>query len=88
MTGTTSAAPVDHPGPAYPELLANSGADVLFEGSTEGVTTWVSASIEQLLGWTPEQLIGRPFAEFVVPGDVEGLRIGAVDRRHGPPDGR
>jgi diguanylate cyclase (GGDEF)-like protein/PAS domain S-box-containing protein len=74
MTGTTSAAPVDHPGPAYPELLANSGADVLFEGSTEGVTTWVSASIEQLLGWTPEQLIGRPFAEFVVPGDVEGLR--------------
>lgn len=74
MTGTSSTPPAQLPGPAHPELLVISGADVLFEGSTEGVTTWVSPGIEQLLGWTPDQVIGRPFKEFVAGGDLEALR--------------
>lgn len=37
---------------------------------TDGTTRWVSPSIETVLGWTPEQVIGR-MPEFVHPEDLD-----------------
>lgn len=53
------------PGPSHPDLLAVDAADVTFEGTNDGVTTWVSDGVEALLGWTRGQMVGRPLTEFV-----------------------
>ena len=72
VTSSSQPAPqTARPGPSHPDLLALDAADVTFEGTGDGVTTWVSDGIEELLGWTPEQVIGRPFAEFVADGQLE-----------------
>ncbi len=76
------------PGPSHPDLLAVNAADVTFEGRKDGVTTWVSDGVIGLLGFTPEQVVGRPFAEFVpddqmeivqaLQNDVDQGRVGRV----------
>ena len=40
------------------KMLAQNATDVVWEQNTGGKITWVSPSIELVLGWTPEQLIG------------------------------
>jgi PAS domain S-box-containing protein len=50
------------------ELLADLALvspDLLCAVSPEGVFLAVNAAWERLLGWTPEELVGRPFAEFL-----------------------
>lgn len=54
-------------------LLAENAADVVFSATLQGETEGVSASIEPLTGWRPADLIGRPFAPFVHPGDLPAL---------------
>jgi diguanylate cyclase (GGDEF)-like protein/PAS domain S-box-containing protein len=56
------------------KLLAENASDVVFRGSPEGVTLWVTPSITDLIGWTPEELIGQPFGPFVHPDDLETLK--------------
>jgi diguanylate cyclase (GGDEF)-like protein/PAS domain S-box-containing protein len=65
-------------------FLAEDATDVLFEGSNEGVFTWLSQSVTTLLGWKPEEMTGCAFVEFVHPDDrlrmkplQESLRAGS-----------
>ena len=51
-------------------LLAENASDVVFRGDLNGVTEWITPSVTTLVGWTPEDLQGRPFAEFVHPDDL------------------
>lgn len=63
--------------------LAEAVSGVTFTGSLGGTTLWVSPMITSLVGWTPEELVGHPFFEFLHPDDVEAAaraRRGADER--------
>ena len=55
-------------------LLAENASDIVWELDTDFTMKWVSPSVEAVLGWTPEQLIGaRPLPLFH-PDDQMALR--------------
>ena len=45
--------------------------DLLCVGDARGYFTSLNASWERLLGWTREELMSRPFIDFVHPSDRE-----------------
>jgi diguanylate cyclase (GGDEF)-like protein/PAS domain S-box-containing protein len=68
-------------------LLAENGSDVVAVGTDAGVLEWVSPSVTGLLGWSPEEMAGRAFRDFVDPADLstvvavqEGLSRGEPGR--------
>jgi two-component system, cell cycle sensor histidine kinase and response regulator CckA len=60
-------------GTAY-RLLAENASDVVVLGSNAGVMEWVSPSVTELIGWRPDEMAGRAFAEFVNPADLPAVR--------------
>ncbi len=52
-------------------LWANS-RDLLVVLDRQGVFTAVNPAVRGVLGWTPEEVIGRSFHEFVHPDDLPG----------------
>lgn len=52
------------------QLLANNSSDLISTQSLEGVYLYVSPACRQLLGYQPEELIGRNFTEFLHPEDL------------------
>lgn len=48
--------------------------DVLFTLDDNGTFTYVSPVIETVSGFTPGDILGKPFSDFVHPDDVETLR--------------
>jgi len=46
-------------------LLAENASDVVVLVGADGIVQWVSPSVRDMLGWEPEELVGRPSAEFV-----------------------
>jgi diguanylate cyclase (GGDEF)-like protein/PAS domain S-box-containing protein len=69
-------------------LLAEFSLDVVFRSSMQGLIEWVSPSVATVLGWTPDDLVGRPMAELVEPSDlqrivVEQRRIVEAGETHG-----
>ena len=67
---------VSRVGPATSEAwhsyrhLADNAIDVIFEASLETVIQWVSPSVEDVLGWTPDEFIGRNAPSLVHPEDM------------------
>lgn len=73
--------------------LVESTAEVVFHTGRNGTLEWVSPSVEAVLGWRPETLIGRRLGEFLHEEDLkdvqglqrrmiaEGVRSGRVDLR-------
>ena len=55
-------------------LIAEHASDVVFRGSNDGVLEWLSPSVESLVGWTPGEMAGRPFLDYVHPDDVQAVR--------------
>lgn len=66
----------DH-APRYPELLATSASDVMFEGSPDLLIEWISDGVTRLLGWSPSELVGLPAADL-----VEDVRHDDVRQAH------
>jgi diguanylate cyclase (GGDEF)-like protein/PAS domain S-box-containing protein len=58
-----------------PSVLPNNFTDLLLDAvcvvDREGYFLFVSAASEQIFGYTPEEMIGRPFTDFVYPEDRE-----------------
>jgi diguanylate cyclase (GGDEF)-like protein/PAS domain S-box-containing protein len=59
--------------------------DMLVEASLDGYFTRLSVQWEHCLGWTREELMSRPFAEFVHPDDLDATsaRASALDEAPG-----
>jgi diguanylate cyclase (GGDEF)-like protein/PAS domain S-box-containing protein len=57
--------------------------DMLVEASLDGYFTRLSARWEQCLGWTREELMSRPFREFIHPDDLDATMpvANALDER-------
>jgi PAS domain S-box-containing protein len=51
--------------------LAENASDIVFETTPEGVITWVSPSVERVLGWPVAHLDGTSVFEFVDPTDQQ-----------------
>lgn len=56
-------------------LLADNIADIVIRLDRYGNMLFVSQSVETVLGWAPEALIGKSCFEMVEPGDVESVRL-------------
>lgn len=52
-------------------MLAENSTDVVWQLDSDDIMRWVSPSIEYLLGWRPEQLLGTSVLEFVHPADQQ-----------------
>ncbi len=65
------------------ELVENM-SEVVYAVDLDGVVTYVSPAVESLLGYRPEEIIGRPLAEFVRPEDLPGVekRIQSIFSGH------
>ena len=53
----------------YRQILENIN-DVVYQLDTEGRFTYISHVIEYIIGFKPEELIGRQFQEFIHPDDL------------------
>lgn len=52
------------------ELLTNNISDVIWTANIEGYFTYISPSIEQLIGYTVEELLHKSLVDVVAPEDV------------------
>jgi PAS domain S-box-containing protein len=57
----------------YRNLVENIN-DVLFATDEKGVLTYISPPIKPISGYSPSEIIGRPFSEFIHQKDVPRLR--------------
>ena len=52
------------------KLLADYSTDLICRVHPGGILSYVSPSSTRLLGWTPEEMVGRPVQDFVYPEDA------------------
>jgi diguanylate cyclase (GGDEF)-like protein/PAS domain S-box-containing protein len=56
-------------------LLSENSSDVVIQIAADGTLRWVSPSLTAMLGWNPEEWIGRPGIEFLDHrGDAQEYR--------------
>ncbi len=51
------------------QFLAENASDVVVESDPAFNVSWVSPSVFELLGWRPDEMVGRATIEFVFPED-------------------
>ena len=56
------------------DRLWRNSQDLHIVVSSDGVLQAVSPAVERTLGWSPEEMIGRPVFDFVIDEDLEGTR--------------
>ncbi|MEI8082926.1 MAG: PAS domain S-box protein, partial [Actinomycetes bacterium] len=64
-------------------VLAENATDIVFRLDPDNTLLWVSPSVESVLGWRPEQLLGTQAVELAHPDDLQALeawRAQNVDR--------
>lgn len=61
---------VKEPTQADFRLLADISVDVIYQLNLEGDLTYCSPSVERMLGYTPEEVIGNNFSKFLSPTDI------------------
>ena len=54
-------------------MLAENASDVVWQLNADTLLEWVTPSIEAVLGWHPDQLLGHPAIDVVHPEDREAL---------------
>jgi two-component system cell cycle sensor histidine kinase/response regulator CckA len=55
-------------------LLAENSSDVITTLSMDGTITYVSPSIKTFSGYSPEELVGKPFESFLEPESYDFVR--------------
>lgn len=66
--------------------LADRVADVIATYDLQGTFTYLSPSIERMMGYAPEEMVGRRFQEFLHPDDVRRVRAAFNDYARAGPD--
>jgi diguanylate cyclase (GGDEF)-like protein/PAS domain S-box-containing protein len=56
------------------ELLADTLDELASRHSPDGIYTYVSAGARRLIGYEPEEMVGRQSLDFVHPDDVDDVR--------------
>jgi diguanylate cyclase (GGDEF)-like protein/PAS domain S-box-containing protein len=56
-------------------LLAENASDLVWRTDINAIVEWVSPSVVTIIGWSPEQLVGRPITELVHPDDLDRVRM-------------
>ncbi len=69
------------------KALAENAADVVWRLDDAGIIEWVSPSVETLLGWAPDRLIGRDVLELAEPTDAARIHAERARIRAGESDG-
>jgi PAS domain S-box-containing protein len=60
--------------------IADASGTYIFEADAEERYTYISPKVRDVLGYEPEQMLGRPWTEFLVPEDVEKVLADTVGR--------
>jgi diguanylate cyclase (GGDEF)-like protein/PAS domain S-box-containing protein len=68
-------------------LLAEASNDVIILSGLSGERHYVSPAVRPVLGWEPEELLGRSYREIVHPEDIDGLTALQNSCRVGNPAG-
>ncbi len=63
-------------------LIAENASDVVVQFSAAGVMEWVSPSVDRVLGWSPDELVGRRADDFLHP-DERDRRLATIDSATG-----
>ncbi|HEX6570367.1 MAG TPA: sensor domain-containing diguanylate cyclase [Acidimicrobiales bacterium] len=63
-------APGDEPSPEMFRAIAETAVNPFAIIDDGGIFRWVGASVEELLGWRPDELVGRPLTTIVAPSSV------------------
>jgi PAS domain S-box-containing protein len=58
----------------YRTLVENLN-DVIYVHDASGIVTYISPVVETFGGYKPEEVVGRPFADFVHPDDLPALLV-------------
>lgn len=59
-------------------VLAETASDVVYTAGPDRIVTYVSPNVVAVLGWTPEELVGRSMAELLHPDDL----VATTEIRH------
>lgn len=59
-------------------LLAENASDVISVADNHGTFEWISASVTELLGWRPDELLGKPIIDLVHPDDVPAVQAAQI----------
>jgi diguanylate cyclase (GGDEF)-like protein/PAS domain S-box-containing protein len=68
---------------AHYRMLAENASSIVTHADLEGNLLWVSPSIERLLGWRAEDLLGADVAHILHPDDLDVVKSGRDQVRRG-----
>lgn len=54
-------------------LVAENASEMVVQSSVDGRIRWVSPSVQWILGWPPQELVGTHFSELVHPEDLQAV---------------
>lgn len=71
----------------YRAILDNS-SDVIYILDNDGIFNFVNREAENILGYKPEEIVGRHFSDFILREDIERVQRQFFERRIGERAGR
>ena len=63
--------------------LVEGSSDFIYVLNPEGYFSFANAEVGHLLGYTPEEILGRHYTEFLIPEDAERVAHAFLERRTG-----
>jgi diguanylate cyclase (GGDEF)-like protein/PAS domain S-box-containing protein len=75
----------EEPTPAMYRAIAETAVNPFAIIDDDGIFRWVGQSIEELLGWRPDELVGKPMHTIVAPDSLADALEAFVDLADLPP---
>ena len=60
-------------------LIMEEATDMISRHDRNGITTFVSPAVRQVLGYAPEDIVNRPVSDFAHPDDLKGATSSILD---------